>query len=109
MGEWLTLPGALFLNMIQMVVIPLVATSIILGLTSAGDADFLRRAAVRIVPYFVATTTVAVLIGLALALWLRPGDYVQRDLLDVPPGQASWTSPAARRTPAPAWRTPSPI
>ncbi|MBM1143462.1 dicarboxylate/amino acid:cation symporter [Alcanivorax sp. ZXX171] len=89
LGEWLTLPGALFLNMIQMVVIPLVATSIILGLTSAGDADFLRRAAVRIVPYFVATTTVAVLIGLALALWLRPGDYVQRDLLSVPPGQAS--------------------
>ncbi|MBL7249061.1 dicarboxylate/amino acid:cation symporter [Alcanivorax marinus] len=89
LGEWLTLPGALFLNMIQMVVIPLVATSIILGLTSAGDADFLRRAAVRIVPYFVATTTVAVLIGLTLALWLRPGDYVQQDLLNLPPSQAS--------------------
>ena len=89
LGEWLTLPGALFLNMIQMVVIPLVATSIILGLTSAGDADFLRRAAVRIVPYFVATTTVAVLIGLGLSLWLRPGDYVQQDLLTLPPGQAS--------------------
>lgn len=75
-GDWLRLPGALFLNLIQMVVIPLITTSIILGVTSAGDPAFLRKASVRIVPYFVATTCIAVTIGAGLAYWLQPGSFV---------------------------------
>ncbi|WP_371156448.1 dicarboxylate/amino acid:cation symporter [Jannaschia sp. 2305UL9-9] len=75
-GTWLRLPGVLFLNLIQMVVIPLITTSIILGITSAGDPDFLRRAGLRIVPYFIATTTVAVLIGIVIATLVQPGTFV---------------------------------
>ena len=75
-GDWLRLPGTLFLNLIQMVVIPLITTSIILGITSAGDPAFLRKVALRIVPYFIATTTLAVLIGAALATWIEPGRFV---------------------------------
>lgn len=76
LGDWFRLPGTIFLNLIQMVVIPLITCSIILGITSAGDPDFLRKVALRIVPYFLATTTVAVLIGAVLASWIRPGDFV---------------------------------
>lgn len=86
-GAWLRLPGAIFLNLIQMVVIPLIATSIILGLTSAGDPEFLRRVAVRITPYFVGTTTLAVLIGAALAYTIDPGSFV--DLEALQPGAAA--------------------
>lgn len=75
-GDWLRLPGALFLNLIQMVVIPLIMTSIILGVTSAGDPAFLRKASFRIVPYFVFTTCIAVAIGSVLAYWLQPGTFV---------------------------------
>ncbi len=76
LSGWLKLPGGLFLNLIQMVVIPLITTSIVLGLTSAEDPDFLRRAASRIVPYFVFTTTVAVIIGAVLAYLIEPGTLV---------------------------------
>ncbi|WP_083481153.1 dicarboxylate/amino acid:cation symporter, partial [Jannaschia donghaensis] len=73
LGPWLTLPGNVFLNLIQLIVIPLVVSSIALGLTSAGDPALLRRLAAWIVPYFLATSTVAVLIGTGLALWIEPG------------------------------------
>ena len=72
-GEWLRLPGGIFLNVIQMVVIALISTSIVLGITSAGNPDYLSKVALRIVPYFVLTTTIAVLIGIACAQIIAPG------------------------------------
>jgi len=76
LAEWLRLPGQLFLNVIQMVVIPLVTTSIILGLISAGDPEFLRKVGLRIGPYFVGTTTIAVLLGAGVATLIQPGGYI---------------------------------
>ena len=75
-GPWIALPGNLFLALIKMVVIPLVLSSIVLGLTSTEDPDFLKKAAVRIFPYFVGTTTVAVGIGIVLTLLIQPGKYI---------------------------------
>ncbi len=77
---WVALPGRLFLAIIQMVVVPLVLTSIILGIAGGGDTDFLRRIGTRIAPYFVTTTIVAVGIGASLALWIQPGEYVKQGI-----------------------------
>ena len=74
---WVALPGRLFLAIIQMVVVPLVLTSIILGIAAGGDTNFLRRIGTRIAPYFVTTTIVAVFIGASLALWFQPGQYIE--------------------------------
>ncbi len=76
-AAWLALPGEIFLALIQMIVVPLVLSSIILGIAGAGNADFVRKAGVRIAPYFVCTTAVAVCIGAALALWIEPGRYIE--------------------------------
>ena len=78
---WLKLPGSIFLNMIQMVVIPLVTSSIILGICSSGDPAYLKRVGLRIFPYFVGTTTVAVTIGIVLALSIEPGSYIDTSLV----------------------------
>ena len=75
-GAWLRLPGSIFLNLIQMVVIGLISTSIVLGITATGDARMLGRAAGRIVPYFLVTTTIAVAIGATLATLVGPGHFV---------------------------------
>lgn len=76
-ASWLALPGRLFLALIQMVVVPLVLTSIVLGIASGGSSDFLRRIGTRIAPYFVISTIVAVSIGGLLALWIQPGHYIE--------------------------------
>jgi Na+/H+-dicarboxylate symporter len=67
-GSWLALPGQLFLALIQMIVIPLVFASIIRGLAATEDLEQLRKVGLRVVIYFIATTAVAIVIGLVLAL-----------------------------------------
>lgn len=75
-GGWVALPGQIFLALIQMIVVPLVLSSIILGIAGGGNVEFVRRLGVRIAPYFVATTMIAVLIGVSLAMWIEPGSYI---------------------------------
>jgi Na+/H+-dicarboxylate symporter len=76
-GRWMALPGGLFLNLIQMVLMPLVAASIVLGLAAgASDPDKLRRLGGRLALYIGATTLFAAALGAALALWIRPGQSI---------------------------------
>lgn len=76
-GRWLALPGGLFLNLIQMVLMPLVAASIVLGLAAgASDPDKLRRLGGRLALYIGTTTMFAATLGATLALWIRPGQSV---------------------------------
>ncbi|WP_445355421.1 dicarboxylate/amino acid:cation symporter [Microbulbifer sp. EKSA008] len=81
LASWFKLPGSIFLNMIQMVVIPLIMSSIILGLSGSGNVSQLKRVGLRIAPYFVGTTTVAVIIGIILVQLIQPGDYIDESLL----------------------------
>ena len=76
LGKWIALPGGLFLNLIKMVVIPLVGSSIALGIASSGGEGFLKKMAPRLVPYFVFTTLTATIIGSFLALTIKPGNYI---------------------------------
>ena len=101
-GDWLRLPGSLFLNLIQMVVIPLIVTSIILGVTSTGDPAFLRKVSLRIVPYFVATTCIAVAIGATLAYWFEPGSFIDMAAFDLQAeqGEIAASMPAAEDRPS---------
>jgi Na+/H+-dicarboxylate symporter len=80
-ASWIALPGNVFLAVIKMVVIPLVFSSIVLGLTSSTDPDFLKRAAIRIFPYFVGTTAVSVAIGIALTVLIEPGKYINSEMI----------------------------
>ncbi|MCG8610343.1 MAG: dicarboxylate/amino acid:cation symporter, partial [Pseudomonadales bacterium] len=82
-AEWVKLPGSIFLALIQMVVIPLVMSSIMLGVATAGDPAYLKRIGLRIFPYFVLTTCLAVTIGAALAVWINPGQFIDGALLAV--------------------------
>ncbi|GAB3022778.1 MULTISPECIES: dicarboxylate/amino acid:cation symporter [Oleiagrimonas] len=89
-GNWLALPGRLFLLLIQMIVIPLVFASVIRGLTSGGSLEQLRSLGLRVTLYFVFTTTVAISIGLAVALIIKPGHYIDSAMVQ----QAIGSSPA---------------
>lgn len=80
-ASWLALPGKLFLAVIQMVVIPLIVASIILGIAASGDTASLKRMGFRIVPYFLATTIISVTVGIALAKAVQPGRFVDVDAI----------------------------
>lgn len=94
LGNWLALPGQLFLTLIQMIVIPLVFASVIRGLAASENLEQLRTVGVRVTLYFLLTTAVAIVIGLQLALIIEPGGYVDRSLIQqtvaqVPPPAAA--------------------
>jgi Na+/H+-dicarboxylate symporter len=72
-GNWLALPGQIFLAAIQMIVIPLVVASIALGLTSSDNPAQIKRLGIAVTVYFMATTAVAAGLGLAIAGLLTPG------------------------------------
>ncbi|WNB93050.1 dicarboxylate/amino acid:cation symporter [Bacillus sp. NEB1478] len=65
--------GTLFLNLIKMLVVPIVFFSIVLGTAGLGDPKKLGRIGAKTVGYFLATTTIAIIIAMALALIFKPG------------------------------------
>ncbi|WP_394694031.1 dicarboxylate/amino acid:cation symporter [Hyphobacterium sp.] len=84
-GRWLALPGGLFLNIIQMVLMPLVAASIVLGLAAgASDPDKLRRLGGKLALFIAGTTLAAAALGAVLALWVKPGLSVMTGQMPLP-------------------------
>ncbi len=72
---WLDLPGQVFMKLIQMVMIPLIFTSIITGIVGNSSQN-LKTFGIRLLLYFLFTTTIAILIGLTVTLILKPGQYI---------------------------------
>ena len=98
-SSWLAAPGQLFLALVQMIVIPLVVASIILGMTSVDDLKTLRSIGWRTVVFFLSTTVVAVIIGLAVVLLIRPGDYLGSEQVEQSASQATASSPSFAELP----------
>jgi dicarboxylate/amino acid:cation (Na+ or H+) symporter, DAACS family len=66
--------GQVFLRMLFMVVIPLVFSTLALGVAGLGDVRKLGRIGGKTIGFFLATTTLAVLLGLALVNIVQPGN-----------------------------------
>lgn len=81
LATWLALPGKIFIGLIQMIVIPLILSSIILGVSSTNDLETLKSMGLRLVIFFIGTTTVSVAIGLGLGQLIRPGEMIDPELL----------------------------
>lgn len=69
----LTFIGQVFIRLIQMVVIPLVISAIIIGITSIGDNKQLSKYGTKMILYYGIITTIAVTLGAFLALTIKPG------------------------------------
>lgn len=78
-GNWLALPGQLFLTLIQMIVMPLVFASVIRSLAASESLEILRKMGGGVAVYFVVTTTIAIVIGLWVTFLIKPGSYVDAE------------------------------
>lgn len=79
----LTFIGQVFIRLIQMVVIPLVISAIVIGITSIGDNKQLGKYGTKMILYYGIITIAAVTIGAVLALGVKPGlgaaQYINTD------------------------------
>jgi Na+/H+-dicarboxylate symporter len=63
----------IFMNSLTMALVPLVFASILTGVTSLGDIQKLNKIGLRTITYYIATTAIAITIGLSLANAFQPG------------------------------------
>jgi len=73
---WIRPVGAIFLRLLKMIVVPLVFASLLVGVYSLGDSKRLGRLGGKTLLYYLATTAVAISIGLVLVNVVRPGRFV---------------------------------
>ena len=74
--------GQLFIRLMQMLVVPLVFFSIADGCRNIGDTETLGKVGVRIVAYYLLTTTLAIIVALSLASLIRPGKGMNMSIGD---------------------------
>lgn len=65
--------GDLFLRLIKMIVIPIVISSLIVGIAGAGNGKQVGRLGAKTIIYFEVITTFAIIIGVLLANAFQPG------------------------------------
>ena len=74
--DWLVPVGKLFMRLITMVIVPLVFSSLLVGVASLGDVRKLGRLGGKTLGLYLLTTAVAVTIGLMVAHVVRPGRFI---------------------------------
>ena len=68
--------GTIFLNLLKLIAVPLVVSSLITGVASLSDTTKLSRIGWKTIALYISTTAVAVSIGLILVNVLQPGSLV---------------------------------
>ncbi|MBL8695155.1 MAG: cation:dicarboxylase symporter family transporter [Planctomycetes bacterium] len=63
-----------FIALIKSIIVPILISTIVVGIAQTGDLKTVGRMGAKALLYFEVVTTVALLIGLAIANWARPGD-----------------------------------
>jgi dicarboxylate/amino acid:cation (Na+ or H+) symporter, DAACS family len=69
--------GDLFLRLLLMTVVPLVFSSLIVGIAGVGDIRQLGRIGLKCLAYTIVISSISVIIGIGLANLVRPGKRVQ--------------------------------
>ena len=69
--------GEIFLNALKMLVIPLIVSSLIVGISGLGDITKVGKTGAITLFYFMATTAFSVVIGLCMVNLLQPGISVE--------------------------------
>jgi DAACS family dicarboxylate/amino acid:cation (Na+ or H+) symporter len=70
--------GTLFLRLLLLIVVPLVFSSLIVGVASVGDIRKLGRIGFKAFAYTLVISAISVLIGVALANTIKPGKRIDR-------------------------------
>lgn len=89
--------GEIFLRLLKMMVVPLVVTSVMSGILGMGDVRKLGKPGACAILYYLATTLLAVVVGLVVVNVIRPGvGTVDQATLDRFEGVGDTNSPKVR-------------
>lgn len=65
--------GDMFIRLIKMIVVPIVVSSLVVGIAGVGDAKKLGKIGGKTILFFEVVTTIAIVMGLIIANVIKPG------------------------------------
>lgn len=74
--------GTIFLNMIKMIVVPIIVSTLIVGVAGTGDIKQLGKLGVKSMLYFQVMSLVAIVVGLLAANIFKPGEGLDLSSLE---------------------------
>jgi Na+/H+-dicarboxylate symporter len=78
--NWVSPWGKIFINMLKLIAVPLVLTSLIVGVASLSDIKKLSRMGGKTIAIYLSTTAIAVTIGLLAVNIFQPGKSIPSEL-----------------------------
>ena len=85
--------GDLFLRLLQMLVVPLIVSSLITGVTGMGDLRTLGSIGGRAIAFYLTTSFLAIVTGIVVVNIIRPGEGAVLALLEEGAGGVLLTEP----------------
>ena len=79
-NDWIAPFGKIFINLLKLIAVPLVLSSLITGVASLSDLKKLSRIGGKTITIYITTTAIAVTIGLIAVNLLEPGKTVPDDM-----------------------------
>lgn len=79
-SDWIAPFGTIFMSLLKLIAVPLVIASLITGVASLSDLKKLSRIGGKTIGIYLATTAVALVIGLVLVNVLQPGGTVPEEM-----------------------------
>jgi proton glutamate symport protein len=80
--DWIKPVGTVFVNLLKLIAMPLVVASLIVGVSSLSDVSKLSRLGGKTIGIYLATTVIAITIGLVTVNVLQPGSYLSTQKRD---------------------------
>jgi proton glutamate symport protein len=75
-ADWIAPWGTIFMNLLKLIAVPLVLGSLVTGVASLSNLARLSRIGGKTIGIYIATTAIAVTLGLILVNIVKPGDRV---------------------------------
>ena len=77
--DWIKPLGVIFINLLKMIAVPMIITSLIKGVADLGDITQFSKMGLRTVTLYLVTTVVAIAIGLTVVNVIQPGRKITEE------------------------------
>jgi Na+/H+-dicarboxylate symporter len=80
--DWIKPFGTIFINLLKLIAVPLILASLIKGVADLKDISKIKKMGLRTVGIYIATTLVAIVIGLTIVNIVKPGTGMSPETIE---------------------------